>query len=148
MKAIIRIILLICLATSCKREEYSNIPYSPVNLTLYPEDMMQLAGSPSHLSFIRPKNAGDQLGYGGLLVVHGLDYTPSATYYVYDLACPVESQKNIRIQPDDTGLTATCNRCGSVFNIADGGYPQSGTELKLIRYQITPLGNGSYRISH
>lgn len=148
MKKIACIGLLVCLCFSCDKEEYSNIPYAPVNLTLYAEDMMQLAGALSHLSFTQPKYAGDQLGYGGILVVHGLDYGATPNYYAYDLACPVEAQRNTRIQPNDSGITASCSRCGSVFNIADGGYPESGTKLKLTRYPVTPIGNKSYRVSH
>ncbi|MDR2627978.1 MAG: hypothetical protein LBC40_08105 [Dysgonamonadaceae bacterium] len=144
MKKIICIGLFLCLCFSCSREEYSNIPYAPVNLVLYPEDMIQLTASP--ISFTKPRNASDQLGYGGILIVRDI-YTPDA-YYAYDLACPVEAQRNICIQPDDTGITATCSRCGSVFNIANGGYPESGTKLKLTRYQISAIGGGAYKVSH
>jgi hypothetical protein len=150
MKRIICTGWLICLCFSCEKEEYSNIPYAPVNLMLYDYEMMQLAGSPSYLAFTQPKNAGDQLGYGGILVVHGLDFNATPNYYAYDLACPVEAQRNTRIRPDslNSGITAVCSRCGSVFNIASGGYPESGTNLKLTRYQVSPAGNGAYRVSH
>jgi hypothetical protein len=148
MKKIICIGLLACLCFSCDKEEYSNIPYASVHLVLYPEDMMQLASPLSCLSFTQPKYAGDQLGYGGILIVHGLDYDATPSYYAYDLSCPVEAQRTTRIQRDDSEVTATCSRCGSVFNIAGGGHPESGTKLKLTRYQIAPIGNGSYRVSH
>jgi hypothetical protein len=144
VKQLVCIGIWVCMGISCEKEQHSDIPYAPVKLTLYPEDMIQLAGSLSCLSFTQPKYAGDQLGYGGILVVHGWNY---GTYYAYDLACPVEAQRNIRIRPDSSG-TATCDHCHSIFNIADGGYPQSGTKLRLTQYAIGPTGNGSYRVSH
>jgi hypothetical protein len=148
MKQLICIGILVCIGISCEKEKYSDIPYAPVRLTLYAEDMMKLISPSSHLSFTQSNHADDQLGYGGILVVHGLDYGASYTYYVYDLACPVEAQRNIRIGPDRSGITATCSHCHSVFNIVDGGYPESGTKLRLTQYKINPTGNGSYRVSH
>ncbi len=145
----ISIILFFIFATfACDREEFSEIPYAQVFYDLSNEDMDHLLISPSFISITQPRYQTDKIGYGGLLVVHGIDIGPSFSYYAYDLSCPNEAKKNIRIKPDESGITATCSTCGAKFNIANGiGSPENNvTRYNLTRYNVIKLITGQYRV--
>lgn len=59
--------------------------------------------------------ASEMTGFGGVLVYHGLN-----GIVAFDLACPYEQKRSIRIEVDSTKLNAVCPECGSVFNIWEG----------------------------
>ena len=139
-----------CLSVSCSDGITSTIPNAPVSLTL---DLIgrdnSLNGTLSYKEFTTPRDATDRLGYGGLLVVNGLGEN-LVNLFVYDLACPNEAQSNIRVKPDETGLTATCPKCGAVYRIAEGGAPQSGSKYWLRRYNVvaTPGSDTRYKVTN
>ena len=141
MKRILFLILFICVAFSCQKEYYTTIP----NLTVYVELWIETrdSGLKANLAYetiIQPRTAIEKTGFGGILVVNGLGENP-INLFAYDLACPVESQRDVRVVPDKSGITATCPKCGAVFTIATGtGAPQSGTKYFLKSYQVTGRG--------
>lgn len=134
---------------ACNDEIYSPIPSSPVNLTL------DLRFEDSELNnvwackrFTTRRLETDRLGYGGILVINGVGENILLNLYAYDLACPVEVSKEIRIVPNDLGK-ATCPKCGTVYNIVNGiGASESGNKVFLRSYPVSPLGNDRYRISN
>ena len=85
----------------------------------------------------------DRIGYGGLLIVSGFN----SEIFAYDLACPVERNRNIRVVPTDNG-TAVCPVCHSVFNTSLGlGSPVSGVaRVALQRYRVVRQNEGEYLI--
>jgi len=133
------------LLTTCGKDEpkYS-IPAAPVNFLLNTAawDNHLSAGVGNICIYIRtPDKAGyDKLitgvksaksfnserggayslpGYSGLLVINtGSTFTPTP-YAAFDLCCPNEGIKNIRIIPTDDG-TAMCPECKSTFDILNG----------------------------
>jgi len=149
MKRILFFLLFTGIAFSCQKEYYTSIPDYPVNLEL------SLNGSDYNLNanlaykvFTQPRLEKDRLGFGGILVINRLstDGNP-VNLNAYDLACPVEVQRNVRVVPDKTGVTAICPKCGAVFWIADGtGAPKSGTKYYLKSYRIVDNGNGIYTV--
>jgi hypothetical protein len=151
MKKILAVMLFSCLAFSCDEETYSPIPYARVNiaLDLNFEDH-ELNAMLAWKTFAEnDRYAKDRIGFGGILVVNGIGNNPIANLYAYDLACPVEVNRNVKIKPDETGLTAICAKCGAVYSIANGyGNPESGTKLSLRSYPVSPTGNGRYLISN
>ncbi|MDR0507357.1 MAG: hypothetical protein LBH32_11185 [Dysgonamonadaceae bacterium] len=135
---------------SCADEVFSPIPNAPVNLILYLHSEDSILNSPlAYKIFIDKRFADDQLGYGGILVVsNGIDSNGEISLFAYDLACPVEVNKTIKIAPDDTGK-ATCAKCKSVYYIADGnGAPISGSKYPLKVYKVSPRGNRRYNVSN
>ena len=144
------LILFTAIAFSCEKEYYTTIPYAPVNIELRLETLdYELKTSLSYKIITQPRTALDRLGFGGILIINGMGEAP-VNLYAYDLACPVESQRDIRVVPDNlsssssavpTAITATCPKCGAVFNIATGtGAPQSGTKYYLRSYKVNGSG--------
>ena len=138
-RKILTISLLFCLCVSCDESITSTIPNAPVslNLDLAGRDN-SLNGSLSYKEYTTPRDATDRLGYGGLLVINGFGEN-LVNLFAYDLACPNEAQANIRVKPDATGLTATCPKCGAVYQIANGGAPESGSKYWLRRYSVVAV---------
>ena len=147
LKKILVICLLCCLGIACEENIISPIPYAPVNLVLDLGGIdNSLNGSLSYKEYITRRLDSDRLGYGGILLVNGLGSNP-INLFAYDLACPNEVQRDIRIKPENTGLQATCPQCGAVFNIATGGAPESGSKYWLKRYNVIRISDTRYRVT-
>ena len=151
MKRIQFLLLFICIAFSCEKEYHTTIPSYQVNVDLKLETLdFELKTNLAYKTITQPRTALEKLGFGGILVINGMG-DDFINIYAYDLACPVEAQRDIRVVPDNmssssaavsTAVTATCPKCGAVFNIAGGtGAPQSGTKYYLRSYKVA--GNGS-----
>lgn len=130
---------LIVLVCSCTKTIESPIPYARVNLKidLRYEDK-DLVGPYFHKEFTVARNAGESVGYGGILVVCGAENT----YFAYDLCCPNEAPKKIRIEANDIGQ-AICPECGTLYDTGFGnGNPLKGvSKYPLRRYNIIPYGD-------
>lgn len=101
--------------------------------------------------FTYPDNSAT--GYGGVLQVCDLQGTMRA----YDLSCPVECQRDIRVRVDYTTNLAQCPKCGSTYDVfllnsspAMAGAPVSGPALKsgygLRRFNVIFGVNGRYAL--
>ena len=138
IKKLLFISILGCISMACDENIVSPIPNAPVSLTL---DLMgmdnSLNASLSYKEYITPRLGTDRLGFGGILVINGIAFDSNPiNLYAYDLACPNEVQRNIRIKPENTGLRAICPQCGAVYKIATGGAPESGSKFWLKRYNV------------
>ena len=137
--------LTVLLVVSCGKVNVSNIPYARVYLEL---DLSfkdkDLVGALNFKEFTSTanQNYGTQLGYSGVLVVCGFNSYGNTQYYAYDLCCPYEANKNIKVQADNTGW-AECPKCGTKYEIAYGsGTPSDGpSEFALTRFDVTQQGN-------
>jgi nitrite reductase/ring-hydroxylating ferredoxin subunit len=151
VKKILLSALLVCFSLSCDDEIYSPIPNVPVHLEIDLDfEDSALKASLAYITFTQPRNEVEKgnLGYGGILVINGFGAN-TVNLYAYDLSCPVEALRNIKIKPDENGLTAVCEKCGAVFDIASGnGNPKSGTKHFLKSYRVLPSSNNRYRISN
>jgi len=147
MKRLLLISLFVCLAFSCEDEIYSPIPWAPVNfqLNLNGGDNDKgdsiLNGMLSYKIFTQRRADTDRLGYGGLLVINAMGVN-ALNLKAYDLACPVEVDPHIKIKPDAEGLTATCPKCGAVYNISSNGASSSGSKHPLKQYNVVVYGQG------
>ena len=150
MKKILLISLFVCLAFSCEDEIYSPIPWAPVNfkLSLNGEDS-ELNGSLSYKIFTQRRFDTDRFGYGGLLVINAMG-TSIHNLKAYDLCCPVEVDPNVRVQPEASGLTATCPKCGEVYNISSNGAPNFGSKHPLKQYKVSTTAgiSGTYIVTN
>lgn len=95
-------------------------PVTPV-LPVYLEiNLQQSAYRPllepaSLLSITEPATAWEQIGYGGILIVHSLQ---AGQYYAFDLSCPVERKNSVRVILDD--LDVYCLQCGTHYEVLAG----------------------------
>ena len=140
------LVLFVAIAFSCDKEYHTTIPNVEVRFGLnLSADDFNLRTDLAYKTFTQKRLALDRLGFGGILVINGM-----GELYAYDLACPVEASRNIRVIPDNlssptspvpTAVTATCPECGAVFTIATGtGIPQSGTKYYLRSYRVVGSG--------
>ena len=142
MKQILFLLLFTVAAFSCEKEYYTSIPNYPAYLELNLADISELNASLAYKTFTKPRLAIDKLGFGGILVINGMGEN-SINLYAYDLACPVEARRDIRVVPDNnnSNITATCMKCGAVFHIVTGtGAPKSGTKYYLKSYRVVDSG--------
>ena len=136
--------LVVLLVMSCNKVNVSNIPYAPVYLALdlafKDKDLVGVYNF-KEITSANGQNYGTQLGYSGVLVVCGLDSNGNIQYYAYDLCCPHEANKNIKVVADNTG-EAECPKCGTKYYIANGsGRPDGVSEFALTRFDVTKQGN-------
>ena len=94
-----------------------------------------------------PYNVNTYTGYGGVLLMMGMD-APMA----YDLSCPVEASQEIILSINNENFEAVCPRCGSHFNPLTGaGGPVSGVAINnkvgMRQYRVLP-SNGGYVITN
>ena len=94
-----------------------------------------------------PWTALTYTGFGGILLVADISGAP----YAYDLACPVELSREVRLEIDDATHEAYCPVCGSHYSVfTNYGAPVSGRarELKrgLRRFNVGPGMNGEFMV--
>ncbi len=144
--------------TSCSDSvDDDRIPLTPVHIDLANSgywDTYGVHGLGSSRRFILhfqpadfPWTAATYTGFGGILLVTDIFNNPMA----YDLACPVERNREVRIVYDAEKLNARCPQCKSVYDVSEfNGSPISGRayELKygLRRYRVLPSAQGGYTI--
>lgn len=139
------VVLLFVVLTSCITEEPKfTIPYAPVRFSVdlngVDSDMYPL----SYKIFTRPRAINENVGYGGLLIFRNHENK----IFAYDLCCPHEDDKNIRVKMVDN-ISAQCEVCGSLFEVMSGlGIKQSGVSSEnLQRYRVdTSRRTGAYMI--
>ena len=78
-----------------------------------------------------PYNVNTYTGYGGVLLMMGMDQ-PLA----YDLSCPVEISPTVTLSINADNFEAVCPKCGSRFNPLTGfGGPVAGVASKTQKIQ-------------
>lgn len=127
-----------------------SIPYAPVRFTIdvnaYDHTLRE---GMSYKTFTEPRLSTDRLGYAGLLAVTDAS---GSNVYVYDLCCPYEDDRNIRIIPLRDGK-AECPVCNSVFVTMYGnfglglGTPEKGPSKEPLQsYQVYSSRPGVYEV--
>ncbi|MDL2256866.1 hypothetical protein LJC06_01515 [Bacteroidales bacterium OttesenSCG-928-I14] len=159
MKKIFILVLLVCLSLSCDEQDYQVVPLMDVRMTLdlaYQD--ADLNAVFAYKTFTQRRAENDRIGYGGLLIIHGVG-AEAINLYAFDLTCPVEiaqgddeetgkTSELVRVVPNDEG-EARCPKCGTVYNISGGiGNPNSGSKIGLRRYRVTPRGDRRYYVSN
>lgn len=139
---------------ACGKTAYSDIPSYRVSLTL---DLMfkdkELNSVLAHKIYTEQdinKAQNEYVGFGGVLVYHSVN-----GFLAFDAACPYEVDRNTRIRVDESGLSATCPKCGSQYSLEAGGAPVSGPstenpDRKRLRqyFNVTQLSDGKIYISN
>ncbi len=152
MRKLLLIAIFACIAFSCEDEVYSTIPWAPVNFKLHLNGEDFSLNSFGYKIFMKGsvRHAGDQFGYGGILVVN-TQKNGIVDLRAYDLSCPNEAAPDVIISPDNSGLEATCPKCGAKYSIiSDGGGAISGSKhwLKQYNVSIAPGISGTYMVTN
>ncbi len=150
-------ILLMVVTAGCTHYE-DRIPPSAVRVafpTVGDWNTYGISGAYSHTIFIKeervpshfPYTALSETGFGGILLTTDMHGAPHA----FDLACPVELRRDVRIVVDPEKIEARCPVCGSTYDVFDNfGMPLSGPakqhEYRLARYNVGPGGAGEYML--
>lgn len=161
MKKILCILLLqamLAAITGCSSIEDDRIPPAPVSLTFRTVADWDMYANPAALEykmFIKeqriPSNfnytAISETGLGGILIVGDV----MGMFLAYDLACPVEIKKDIRLKIDSEKHDAYCPTCGSRYDIfANYGSPTSGPAAEkgygLQKYYVGAGNSGEYMV--
>ncbi|MDO4671335.1 hypothetical protein [Falsiporphyromonas endometrii] len=136
------------LTTGCRQEIYETMPELPVNYTLMwnsPKGLIiQAPGSSVEVS--ERTKVTDYIGFGGLIIVHTIGATNE--YVAFDLSCPLEANRQIKLQPTDN-MEYKCPECGSRYSVIYGsGAPTKGpSRIPLKRYKAIRTQEGVYCIN-
>lgn len=155
--AILSIFFLLPLS-SCDKVDDDRIPPYPVYIQFQTQadwTVHGVSGACDFKYFIKedrtpsdfPWTALTETGFGGILLVSDIHGAPHA----FDLACPVEAQRDIRVTVDTDLQKARCPKCHSVYDIfTNYGLPVEGQALRdnyALRHYNTGSGyQGQYLI--
>ena len=134
-------------STTDAEPEYGALVHVEVDLLTDGHDLQSPLG---YLSIPAPRVSGELTGMGGIVIVHGIDHAHGTGYYAYDLACPYEKKRDIRISPTPASeqglLLFKCKGCGRVYELAtgDGSAVNRNEPIRLIRYRVTLNGEKLY----
>lgn len=148
------------LLAGCDKVDFDRIPPANVRLSFDTRAEWDIYGVPGALDHKRyildgnyrtpedfPWTSLTYTGFGGILLVADVSGAP----YAYDLACPVEVRRDVRIQVDTETNTAFCPVCGSQYALyTNYGAPLSGQARKLKRglrrYNVGPGMSGEFMV--
>lgn len=154
------------LSAGCSRVDDDRIPSMPVAINLADPGLWNIygvSGTGLWRTFIKdlnvpsgfPYSANTHTGFGGVLLIGGVDPFDGTTDQplAYDLSCPVECRRDVRVYIEENSLDAVCQLCESRYNVLTGG----GTAISgdaydhkprygLRRYQCIPGQLGGYII--
>ncbi|MBD5210098.1 MAG: hypothetical protein HDS69_03440 [Bacteroidales bacterium] len=144
--------------TGCDKVDDDRIPPYPVYVQFQTQAdwiVYGVAGACDYKYFIKdtrtpanfPWTALTETGFGGILLVSDIHGNPQA----FDLACPVEAQRSVRVTVDTDLQKARCPRCHSVYDIfTNYGLPVEGEAAQkgyALRHYHTGAGyQGQYLI--
>ncbi len=141
-----------CLAatifTGCDHLDDDRIPVLPVRVgftTVGDWNVSGVGGALDYKRFIKEQNIPasyhytdlSATGFGGVLLVGDVMGRPAA----YDLACPVECKRDVRIFINTDEMVGECPECHSKYDVFSlGGHPLSGPAASdgygLRRYNV------------
>ena len=146
-------LLLLALCGSCDRIDNKTIPSFTVRIDLGNFALWNtygVNGMGDYRIFNREKkipqnfpfNVNTYTGFGGILLTMGIE-EPMA----YDMACPVEINRDVTLSINADNLEAVCPKCGSRYNPLTGeGGPIAGVAINnkvgMRKYRVTPSGGG------
>ena len=120
---------------ACESIDSNRIPPYPVRIyftAIGQWELYGVAGAGQYNSFIKserkpqgfPYKAAEETGFGGVLLMKD----PNGDLKAYDLACPVEAKRDVRIYVDTESpvAVARCPKCNSTYDIYSYGGPLSG----------------------
>lgn len=132
----------------CESLDSERIPPMPVNVVFQSAGMWETYGVPGATDFRYfildesrpagfPYTALSYTGFGGILLVADILGEPQA----FDLACPVEVRRNVRVEIDRDRNIAVCPVCHSEYDVfSNYGTPIYGPAVDrhyaMTRYRV------------
>ena len=113
-----------------------------LDLTFNDKALRTVPSAATYTHYSHPiSSAYRAFGFGGVLVVHGVD----AEFYAFDLSCPYENRSSVRVEPDSDIIYAVCPQCGTKYLINDGsGVPVEGVGRHGLKpYRTESDGRGT-----
>lgn len=160
--------LILLTLAACDTVDDSRIPSMPVNINLSDPGMWNTYGvagfgdfnyfvfqpdSPREPSGF-PYNDMSATGFGGVLLIEGMDpfMLETSMPLAYDLSCPVEKSRTIRVVIDPRTYEAVCPVCDSHYDVTMGaGAPTAGPAVAykygLRRYYCHRTNTNGYLIN-
>ena len=157
--------LIVCLAPGCDKVDNKTVSGFQVRINLGTYALWNtygVSGVGDYNMFNRgkglphnfPYNVNTYTGYGGVLLIMGLDSgTASYMPLAYDLACPVERDAGVTLSIDPDNLEAVCPKCKSRYNVLTGAggpvsCPSMQRKVGLTTYVVRSTGSsGGYIIT-
>ena len=150
VKIVLLLILFLPLSFCADEAPRSTIPFAPVNFLIDLNGLDHSLKSPLSYKIYTEQDRQsneDRFGFSGLLVAAA--NTTETVLYAYDLCCPHEKRRDIKVVPTGNG-TAACPACGSTFVTMYGfGTVEEGPASEpLQKYHVLPFPSrlGTYRI--
>ncbi len=161
---ILAVVLSACVVSSCDKINNKVVPNFTVRLNLGTYALWNtygVNGVGDYRIFNRdkrlpanfPYNVNTYTGYGGVLLVMGLDsQTANYTPLAFDAACPIENDADVMLSIDPANFEAVCPKCASRYNVVTGaGGPVKGEasvrKVGLRTYVVRRSNNGGYIIT-
>lgn len=146
------LLLTLALFPFCEDESpRATIPFAPVRFQVDLNGMDHVLRNPLAFKLFTDQDrrtSEDRFGYSGVFLVSEVG---GKTLFAYDLCCPHEKSKEVRVVPSDDG-TATCPACGSIFITMYGfGTVESGPSKEpLQQYRVYPIPNqlGAFQVAN
>ncbi len=150
VKIVLLLILFLPLSFCADEAPRATIPFAPVNFLIDLNGLDHPLKSPLSYKIYTDQDRRsdeDRFGFSGLLIVSA--NTTETVLYAYDLCCPHEKRRDIKVIPGDNG-TAACPVCGSMFVTMYGfGTVEDGPASEpLQKYRVVPFPSraGAYRV--
>ena len=157
-------LLIVAMLAGCERINNKEVPSFTVRIDLGTYAVWNTYGGAGvgdyryfnrdkHLPANFPYNVNTYTGFGGVLLMMGLDSsTGSYAPIAFDAACPVENRMDIIVAVDSENFDAICPQCGSHYDVLMGsGGPLSGPAIThkygLRMLKVRTTGNGGYLIT-
>jgi len=151
---IIAALLLILTLFDCGKNQNAFLPNVQVNISLTPYEYNFIEISGNSIEFLNQ-------GYNGNGVILSCADPSLPQFYAYDATCPYESDhsgvivltpvKNYTSPPYtifSSGFIGTCNKCGSTFNLMNGGQVTGGPAAHFLENYNVLTGSGGITITN
>lgn len=125
---VLAVTVLSCRHLGTEKPIQDTLPDFPVSYTidLMSSEGRSIASPQTAILILTPRHQSDLLGVGGLLVCHGLPgKVEGGEYAAYDAQCPLCYPTSGVVKPDhipamETLMSATCDKCGAVYDLSLG----------------------------
>ena len=149
MKKILLLLLIIPFCFACSdddgNEEQRSIPDVKVNVPISLSYWRQLYSPLGTISMTEWNFK--EVGYGGILVINGIG-KEEINLYAYDLSCPVECDKSIKVNVTDE-VKAKCPNCGAIYDIYYGiGNSENKPKYTLKSYKVKQSSSNLYYVTN
>ena len=131
-------VLFCCFIISCNNNaNRSSIPLAPVQIRLNLQHYPHLS-APFATQYFTETNPGIgvwAVGFGGVLISTFMDFnSANVSFAAFDMACPYEVDRNVRVFPESNNVFAVCEECGSRFDLSSGlGQVKQGPATENLR---------------